>query len=128
MRISTKPLVFLALLLIAAPSIANSPIPDEDFKEWLDCIRTKVTSSDNAGLIKQFAGKRIFSCAFYVSKDGTPEKLRVCRSSGEPSLDNSAMDLIRKSTSLPICPFNQKRVVILCLKNCEIQLSQGGYR
>ncbi len=128
MRISIKPLVALAMLLLAAPAIANSPIPDEDFKDWLDCIRTKVAFSDKTGLIKQFTDKRVFACTFYVSKDGNPDKLMLFRSTGDTSLDNSAMELIRKSTSLPVCPFNQHRMVILSLKNNAIELSQAGYR
>lgn len=128
MRISIKPFVAFAVLLLAAPVLANSPIPDEDFKDWLDCIRAKLVISDKTGLIKQFTDKKVFACTFYISKEGSPDKLMLVRSTGDTSLDNSAMELIRKSTSLPVCPFNQHRMVILSLKNNAIELSQAGYR
>ncbi len=120
--------VLAILVFSASAALANAPIPDEDFKEWLESIRTNIATSDKAGLIKQMSDKKVFACTFYISKDGNPEKLQLFRSTGDKLLDSSALELIRKSTLLPVCPYNQHRMVVLTLKNSAIDLSQAGYR
>jgi len=127
MRILIKPLLVLASFLVILPAMANSPIPDEDFIVWLDAIKTKILAGDKIGLVKEFTDKKVFACTFYVAADGNPEKLTLFRSSEDCSLDASAMDLVRKSSTLPICPYGQHRMVILTIKNKAIELSQAGY-
>lgn len=118
----------IILVFSVTAAFANSPIPDEDFKEWLDSIKSHISASDKTGLLKQFTGKKIFACKFHISKDGKPDNLRIARSTGDTQLDSSTLELIANSTSLPICPFNQHRMVVLILRNGSIELSQAGYR